>query len=65
MAYNIIAADCTSCGACEDECPSGAITSSKAKKVYVIDATKCTERKGAFDDQPCAAVCPADCCVPA
>ena len=63
MAYSIIAADCTSCGACEDECPSGAI--SYNKKVYVINAAKCTECEGAFDEQQCAAVCPADCCVPA
>ena len=64
MAYQIIASLCTSCGACELECPNTAI--SMGSFVYQIDPAKCTESKG-FHDQPrCASVCPVpDTCVPA
>jgi ferredoxin len=55
MAFKIIASQCTSCGACEFECPSAAI---KMKgETYIIDAAKCTECDG-MDTQQCAAVCP-------
>ncbi|BAI72886.1 4Fe-4S ferredoxin, iron-sulfur binding [Azospirillum sp. B510] len=63
MAYKIKSAECTVCGACEAECPNIAI--SLKKGTYVIDPAKCTECKGHFDSPQCAAVCPADCCVPA
>jgi ferredoxin len=56
MAFKIVASQCTTCGACEFECPSGAI--SMKRDVYVIDPAKCTECVGAFDTQQCAAVCP-------
>jgi ferredoxin len=42
--------DCISCGACQSECPSEAISEGSDK--YVIDPAKCTEC-GA-----CADVCP-------
>lgn len=63
MAYKIKSAECTVCGACEAECPNIAI--SMKKGTYVIDPAKCTECAGQFDSPQCAAVCPADCCVPA
>lgn len=63
MALKIVAAECTVCGACEAECPNIAI--SLKKGTYVIDPSKCTECEGQFDSPQCAAVCPADCCVPA
>ncbi len=63
MAYQIIADLCTSCGACELDCPNEAI--SMGSFVYVIDAEKCTECKGFHDEPQCASVCPVlDCCVP-
>ncbi|PBB29287.1 MULTISPECIES: 4Fe-4S binding protein [Mesorhizobium] len=64
MAYKIIASQCTQCGSCEFECPSGAI---KFKgESYVIDPKKCTECEGAFETQQCASVCPVSkTCVPA
>ncbi len=63
MAYQIIASQCTSCGACELDCPNEAI--SMGSFVYVIDAEKCTECKGFHDEPQCASVCPVlDCCVP-
>ena len=49
MAYKI-SDECISCGACEGECPVGAI--SQGDEHYVIDPEKCVEC-GA-----CAATCP-------
>jgi len=63
MAYQINASECTSCGACEFECPNKAI--SEQSGVFVIDASKCTECKGFFDTQQCAEVCPVGACIPA
>ena len=51
MAF-IINDECINCGACEPECPTGAISEGDDK--YVIDAEKCT------DCGACAAVCPVD-----
>lgn len=42
--------DCISCGACQSECPAGAISEGSDK--YVIDEGKCT------DCGACADVCP-------
>jgi ferredoxin len=61
MAY-MITEECINCGACEPECPNEAITA--GDEIYVIDANKCTECVGHFDESQCAAVCPVDCCVP-
>lgn len=55
MAY-MIKDDCISCGACEAECPVGAISEGEAK--YVIDAATC------IDCGACADVCPVDAPVP-
>ena len=55
MAYKITE-ECIACGACEPECPEGAI--SEGDPLYVIDASKCN------DCGSCAEVCPVDCCVP-
>jgi ferredoxin len=56
MTY-IITEDCIQCGACEAECPEGAI--SEVNGLYVIDAAKCQ------DCGSCADVCPTDACKPA
>lgn len=53
--------DCISCGACEDECPNGAI--SMGAEIFVIDPALCTECVGFSDEQMCAAACPPDVCV--
>ncbi len=55
MAFKIIASQCTSCGACEFECPSAAIR--MKGETYIIDPAKCTECDG-MDTQQCSAVCP-------
>ncbi len=57
-----ITADCTSCGACEDECPTNAI--SLGEDIFVINSDICTECVGFFGTQQCALACPVDCCLP-
>jgi ferredoxin len=56
MSYKITET-CISCGACEPECPTEAI--SPGESIYVIDAEKC------IDCGACADVCPTDSCVEA
>ncbi len=55
MAY-IINSDCTACGTCLDECPSGSISEGD---IYKIDAATCT------DCGACADVCPVEAIHPA
>ena len=50
--------ECTSCGACESECPTSAI--SEGDDIYLIDAAKCTECSGHADSPQCQDVCPCD-----
>ena len=54
-----ITEECTSCGACEPECPNQAIT--EGESVYVVDADLCTECVGHFAESQCVAVCPVAC----
>lgn len=49
MAYKI-STDCTSCGSCESECPTGAISNNGEQ--YVIDADTC------IDCGSCEGACP-------
>lgn len=58
-----ITEECISCGACEPDCPSDAI--SEGDSIYVIDAVKCVECKGHFDSPQCVSVCPVECIVQA
>ena len=57
-----ITEDCINCGACEDECPNGAI--SMGAETFVIEPDLCTECVGFHGKEQCAEVCPVDCCVP-
>ncbi|MBE6349941.1 MAG: 4Fe-4S dicluster domain-containing protein [Spirochaetaceae bacterium] len=52
MAYKINADVCVNCGACESECPAGAISEQADKRV--IDAATCVSC-GA-----CSGVCPTE-----
>jgi len=64
MTFQIIASQCTACGACEFECPNAAIRQKGG--VYIINPKKCTECVGFFETQQCAVMCPVpDTCVPA
>ena len=55
MAMKIVE-ECINCGACEPECPNEAIT--QGDPIYLIDADKCTECAGDFEDPQCASICP-------
>jgi ferredoxin len=57
-----ITEECINCGACEPECPNGAI--SQGDDIFIIDPKLCSECVGFHDEEACAAVCPVDCCVP-
>ncbi len=58
----IITEECINCGACEPECPNGAI--SQGEDIYIINPGLCTECVGFHDAEACQGVCPVDCCVP-
>ena len=58
----MITDECTSCGACVEDCPNEAIT--EGELVYVVDAEKCTECAGFYDEPQCVSVCPVECIVP-
>ncbi|MFV0399243.1 MAG: DUF362 domain-containing protein [Oscillospiraceae bacterium] len=55
MAYKITD-ECISCGACQPECPTDAISEGDGK--FVVDAAAC------IDCGSCAAVCPTDAAQP-
>ena len=57
----MITDECINCDVCEPECPNNAI--SQGDETYVIDAAKCTECVGHYDESQCVAVCPVDCIV--
>ena len=57
----LINEDCINCAVCEPECPNNAI--SAGDEIYVIDAAKCTECVGHFEESQCIEVCPVDCIV--
>ncbi|MDR2174006.1 MAG: YfhL family 4Fe-4S dicluster ferredoxin [Burkholderiales bacterium] len=57
----LITDDCINCDVCEPECPNNAI--SQGDEIYVIEADKCTECVGHFDDPQCKEVCPVDCII--
>ena len=54
--------ECINCGACEPECPNGAI--SQGDDIFVIDPELCTECVGFNEQEACQAVCPVECCLP-
>jgi ferredoxin len=54
----MITDECSSCGACEAECPNGAI--SEGENHYLINADLCTECVGFFPEPQCTATCPTD-----
>ena len=55
----LITDECINCDVCEPECPNQAIR--MGLEIYEIDAGKCTECVGHFDEPQCVQVCPVDC----
>ena len=51
--------ECINCDVCEPECPNQAIT--MGSEIYEIDAHRCTECVGHFDEPQCVQVCPVEC----
>lgn len=61
----MIIEDCTSCAACEPQCPNQAISEDRKRGYYRIDPDRCTECVGFFKEPQCTAICPMDdVCVP-
>jgi ferredoxin len=57
----LIEEDCINCDMCEPECPNEAI--SMGAEIYEINADKCTECVGHYDEAQCVNVCPIDCII--
>jgi len=55
---HVISDECINCGACEPECPEGAISEGDEK--YVIDPAKCTDCGTCVDVCPVEAISPAE-----
>jgi len=55
----MITEDCINCAVCEPECPNLAIY--EGDEIFEIDAERCTECVGHFDEPQCQLVCPVDC----
>jgi ferredoxin len=52
--------NCELCDACIIDCPNEAITEGDP---YIIDALRCTECIGEYDEPQCRMVCPVDDCI--
>ena len=55
----MITDECINCDVCEPECPNRAISLGEA--FYRIDAQRCTECVGHFDQPQCVQLCPVAC----
>ena len=55
----MITDECINCDVREPECPNDAIY--MGVEIYEIDAHKCTECVGHFDEPQCVQVCPVAC----
>lgn len=58
---HVILETCISCGACEPECPNGAI--SMGDDVYVIDSNLCDECAADGGVPACREICPEPDCI--
>ena len=58
----LITDECINCDVCEPECPNEAI--SMGAEFYRIDAGRCTECVGHFDEPQCVQLCPVACIPP-
>lgn len=53
--------ECINCDMCPAECPNEAI--SMGDEFYQIDAARCTECVGHYDEPSCMLVCPVECII--
>lgn len=60
MAF-LITRDCINCDVCAPECPNEAIT--LGDEFYEIDAARCTECVGHYNEPQCVLVCPVHCII--
>ena len=56
MPMKIVQAECTSCGACEAECPTDSIAEKKG--IYKVNAETCNLCEGEAKGPHCVAACP-------
>jgi ferredoxin len=56
-----ITAECINCGACEEACPTGAVSEDAENNVRVIDPLICTECVGFYERTMCRVECPVEC----
>ena len=63
MPMKILVAECTSCGACIEACPTESIADKKG--IVKINKETCTQCEDQADGPKCVAACPAgdDCIV--
>jgi len=62
MAMKIDQAECTSCGACAEVCPTESIAEKKG--IFKINADTCTQCEGKSEEPQCVSACPAgDTCI--
>jgi len=57
MAVTILS-DCTNCAACEDECPTDAI--SRGDEIFVVATELCTDCRGEHPQPRCIELCPVE-----
>ncbi len=62
MAMYIRQEDCISCYACEQECPTGAISHNE-EGIFTIDPYVCVECYGFYEEAQCLAICPIEGCI--
>jgi ferredoxin len=59
-----ITEECINCGACDETCPTAAISEDTELSIRVIDPERCTECVGFYDRSMCQVECPVECCLP-
>ncbi|MCP4674692.1 MAG: 4Fe-4S dicluster domain-containing protein [Deltaproteobacteria bacterium] len=58
-----ITKECINCGACDETCPTAAISEDTENAIRVVDPLRCTECVGFYERTMCQVECPIECCV--